>query len=100
MRHFATAFMACALLSIVSGQSAVPQATRVQVVMLGTGTPLPDPERAGPSIAVVVDKHAYLFDAGTGLVRRAAAATTQKGIAGLEPRELRVRSEEHTSELQ
>lgn len=90
MRRFAAALMAWALLSIVSGQSAMPQATRVQVVMLGTGTPLPDPERSGPSIAVVVDNHAYLFDAGTGIVRRAAAATRQKGIAGLEPRALRV----------
>jgi ribonuclease BN (tRNA processing enzyme) len=90
MRPVAIAFMACALLSIVPGESAVPQAARVQVVMLGTGTPLPDPERSGPSIAVVVDNHAYLFDAGTGVVRRAAAATKQKGIAGLEPRTLRV----------
>lgn len=57
--------------------------------MLGTGTPLPDPERAGPSIAVVVENHAYLFDAGTGVVRRAAAATKQKGVPGLE-RTLRV----------
>ena len=89
MRPFAIGFMTCALLSIVLGESAVPQATRVQVVMLGTGTPLPDPERSGPSIAVVVDNHAYLFDAGTGVVRRAAATTKQKGIAGLEPRTLR-----------
>lgn len=90
MRRFGIALMACALFSIVSGQNAVPPATRVQVVMLGTGTPLPDPERAGPSIAVVVDNHAYLFDAGTGIVRRAAAATKQNHIAGLEPRTLRV----------
>jgi hypothetical protein len=41
-------------------------------------------------IAVVVDNHAYLFDADTGVVRRAAAATKQKGIAGLAPRKLRV----------
>jgi len=89
MGRFAIAFIACAFLSI-PGQSAVAQATGVQVVMLGTGTPLPDPERSGPSITVVVDNHAYLFDAGTGVVRRAAAATRQKGIAGLEPRTLRV----------
>src|ERR1051326_8859407 len=90
MKRLAIAFMACVLLSTVSGQSAVPQATRVEVVMLGTGTPLPDPERSEPSIAVMVDNHAFLFDAGTGVVRRAAAATKQKGIAGLEPRTLRV----------
>lgn len=90
MRTLAIAVVACALLSIASGQTSVPRPARVQVVMLGTGTPLPDPERAGPSIAVVADNHAYLFDAGTGVVRRAAAATRQKGIAGLEPRLLRV----------
>jgi hypothetical protein len=30
-------------------------ATKTQVVMLGTGTPLPDPDRLGPSTAVVVN---------------------------------------------
>lgn len=42
--------------------------------MLGTGTPIPDPDRDGQSIAIVVDSVAYLFDAGTGVGRRAAAA--------------------------
>ena len=30
-----------------------------QVVMLGTGTPIPTPERAGPATAIVVDGKAY-----------------------------------------
>jgi len=42
--------------------------------MLGTGTPIPDPDRAGQAIAIVVDSVAYLFDAGVNVVRRAAAA--------------------------
>ena len=42
--------------------------------MLGTGTPIPDPERVGSGVAIVVDSVAYLFDAGAGIVRRAAAA--------------------------
>jgi ribonuclease BN (tRNA processing enzyme) len=42
--------------------------------MLGTGTPIPDPDRSGPATAIVVDSVAYLFDAGSGVVRRAAAA--------------------------
>jgi ribonuclease Z len=50
------------------------QASRTQIVMLGTGTPIPDPDRSGPGVAIVVDSVAYLFDAGTGVVRRAAAA--------------------------
>src|ERR1051326_5473916 len=49
-------------------------ARKTQVVMLGTGTPLPDPGRAGPSTALIVNGTAYLVDAGTGVVRRAAAA--------------------------
>lgn len=50
------------------------QVSRTQIVMLGTGTPIPDPDRSGPAVAIVVDSVAYLFDAGAGVVRRAAAA--------------------------
>jgi ribonuclease BN (tRNA processing enzyme) len=50
------------------------QSSRTQIVMLGTGTPIPDPDRSGPAVAIVVDTVAYLFDAGAGVVRRAAAA--------------------------
>jgi ribonuclease BN (tRNA processing enzyme) len=47
---------------------------RTQVVLLGTGTPIPDPHRSGPAVAVIVDGQAYLVDAGVGLVRQAAAS--------------------------
>ena len=50
--------------------------------MLGTGTPIPDPDRSGPAVAVVVDSTVYLFDAGTGVARRAAAAVKQ-GVSAL-----------------
>jgi ribonuclease Z len=46
---------------------------KTKVVILGTGTPLPAPQRLGPSTAVVAQDHAYIFDAGTAVVRRAAA---------------------------
>ena len=46
----------------------------IDVVLLGTGTPNPDPERQGPSVAVVVDSSIYIVDFGVGIVRRAAAA--------------------------
>ena len=42
--------------------------------MLGTGTPIADPDRSGPSVAIVVDDTIYIVDAGPGVVRRAAAA--------------------------
>ena len=57
--------------------------------MLGTGTPLPDPDRAGPSTALIVNGTGYLVDAGTGVVRRAAAAR-DKGIKALEPKNLKI----------
>jgi ribonuclease Z len=56
--------------------------------MLGTGTPLPDPDRSGPATAVVVDDVAYLFDCGPGVVRRASAAAKKHGLAALEPTNL------------
>jgi ribonuclease BN (tRNA processing enzyme) len=62
----------------------IAQSPRTQIVMLGTGTPIPDPDRSGPGVAIVVDSVAYLFDAGTGVVRRAAAAG-RKGIKPFAP---------------
>ena len=53
-----------------------------RVVMLGTGTPNPTPERMGPCAAVIVDGQAYLVDFGVGLVRRAAEMTA-RGIEAL-----------------
>jgi ribonuclease Z len=45
--------------------------TQTRVVLLGAGTPLPDPDRSGPATAIVVDDSAYLVDFGPGVVRRA-----------------------------
>ena len=53
-----------------------------QIVLLGTGTPNADPDRYGPSIAIVVNNTPYLVDFGPGVVRRAAAAI-KKGVSGL-----------------
>lgn len=57
-------------------------ADSVQLVLLGTGTPNADPDRFGPSLAVVVGENPYLVDFGPGVVRRAAAAA-QAGVDGL-----------------
>lgn len=48
--------------------------SRTKVIMLGTGTPNPTPERQGPAIGIVVDDQSYLIDAGTGIVRQAERA--------------------------
>lgn len=50
--------------------------------MLGSGTPVADPDRSGPAVAVVVNGHSYLVDCGPGIVRRAAAAS-RAGVPGL-----------------
>jgi ribonuclease BN (tRNA processing enzyme) len=53
-----------------------------RVVMLGTGTPRPDPNRAGPATVVVVNDTPYLIDFGPGVIRRATAAY-EKGVKAL-----------------
>lgn len=68
----------CLLTPLASG--AQGSARRTEIVMLGTGTPIPDPDRNGQAIAIVVDSAAYLFDAGVGVVRR-AAAVGRAGVA-------------------
>jgi ribonuclease BN (tRNA processing enzyme) len=57
---------------------------KTQIVLLGTGTPLPDPDRSGPATAIVVNGTPYIVDFGTGVVRQAAAARN-KGVEGLDP---------------
>ena len=64
--------------------------SKTRIVLLGTGTPGPDPERSGPATAIVVNDVAYLVDLGPGVVRRANAAFLDKGIKALEPTKLRV----------
>lgn len=58
------------------------------IVLLGTGTPNADPERSGPSVAIVVNNKSYLIDCGPGIVRRAAKAS-QSGIDGLKVENLK-----------
>ncbi len=58
--------------------------------MLGTGNPPADPDRSGPATAIVVNGTPYLVDVGAGVVRRAKLAAVEKGIAGLDPVNLRV----------
>jgi ribonuclease Z len=43
-------------------------------VLLGTGFPRPDNERAGPSTAIIIGEKVFLIDAGRGVMMRLAAA--------------------------
>jgi ribonuclease BN (tRNA processing enzyme) len=76
--------------STVSQQSPTLAASKTRIVLLGTGTPAPLPERSGPATAIVVNETAYLVDFGPGIVRRASAAFREKGIKALEVTKLRV----------
>ena len=49
------------------------------LIILGSGTPNPNPERYGSSYAVVVDDKAYVVDFGPGSVRRMAAMSKTWG---------------------
>jgi len=58
-----------------------------QVVLLGTGTPNSEPNRSGPSVAIVTNRTPYIVDFGAGVIRRAVAAY-QAGVDALEVRNL------------
>lgn len=60
-----------------------------QIVLLGTGTPNADPDRMGPSLAIIANETPYLVDFGPGVVRRAAAAE-QAGITALAVENLQI----------
>lgn len=82
MKHFHFILIFSLFAASAVGQS------RTKVVLLGTGTPNADPDRFGPSVAIVVDETPYIIDCGPGVVRRAAAANKYKGIAGLKAESL------------
>ncbi len=66
-----------------------PPPTHTQVVVLGTGTPEPYPDRDGAAVAIVVNGSAYLVDCGAGVVKRAEAAE-QNGIKALNVKNLKI----------
>ena len=83
-------FFLLALPAGASGQKPAVSPAHTQVVILGTGTPIPFPDRSGPSVAVVVNGAAYLVDFGPGVVRRATAAARYKHIDALRVANLKI----------
>lgn len=72
------------------GYSQKPTArTSTQVILLGTGTPIADPDKSGPSLAIIVNNTSYIVDCGPGVVRRAAVAAEKYGIGSLQPAQLK-----------
>src|SRR5687768_12977805 len=59
---------------VFPGGPAFTSSNSAVVITLGTGTPVPNPERSGPATPVVVGRRVLLFDAGAGVMRRLAAA--------------------------
>lgn len=77
-----------AAVQTVAQPGPLPPSEVTRVVLLGTGTPGPDPDRSGPATAVIVNGVPYLVDFGPGVVRRAAAAE-RKGVPALAPANIR-----------
>jgi len=76
------------LVFAVSSKNVLAQAHQTQLVLLGTGTPFANPERSGPSLAIIVNNVSYVVDCGPGVVRRASEASN-KGIKSLEAAQLK-----------
>lgn len=53
-----------------------------KVVMLGTGHPVPNPNRNGPAVAIIVNEQPYLFDTGEGIWRATGASSEFWGFGG------------------
>ena len=51
----------------------------IDVTLLGTGSPMPDPNRAGPATLISARGEHYLVDAGRGVLMRLAAAGLAAG---------------------
>ena len=64
------------------------QNATTKLVLLGTGTPFADPNKSGPSLAIVVNNTSYIVDCGPGVVRRAAEAS-KLGFPSLEAAQLK-----------
>jgi ribonuclease Z len=64
----------------LNGESAASQVVREKhrnstvVILLGTGTPVPDPSAMVPATLVVYGDREFLFDAGVGVERQLAKA--------------------------
>jgi len=66
--------------------------SNTKLVVLGTGMPLPNPYRAGPGYALIVNNYPYLVDAGEGIWRsisRAALVNGDEFTMGLSPEKLK-----------
>ncbi len=76
------------LLFILSFSSSLLAQSETKVVILGTGTPVPDANRSGPGVAIITNGEAYVFDAGGGMRHRAIQAWQLYNIPELNPQDI------------
>lgn len=63
------------LFFVLSTSIANSASAKTEIVMLGTGTPIPLSERVSAGTAIIVDGNSYLFDAGQGVWHNAVKAS-------------------------
>lgn len=71
---FSASILFIVILAAPSARSGSAQPLKTELILLGTGTPVPDPDAWGPASAVVVGDRLFLIDAGAGVTRRLAAS--------------------------
>jgi ribonuclease BN (tRNA processing enzyme) len=84
MKKIYSLLIALTIFSVISK----PLGAQTKLVLLGTGTPFANPDRSGPSLAIIVNNTSYIVDCGPGVVRRASQASG-KGIPSLEASQLK-----------
>jgi len=82
---------------LLRGPRACKYEAMIEVTLLGTGSPIPDPNRAGPSTLVQAGGQVFLVDCGRGALQRAAAVGV--GAAGLSALLLTHLHSDHIAEL-
>ena len=58
----------------------------IAITLLGTGSPMPDPDRAGPATLIQAGGENYVVDCGRGVVMRLVAAGVAPGAINCRPR--------------
>ena len=86
-------FFSIIVIGIISFNSVdASESHGTRLVLLGTGTPNAEPNRSGPSLAIIVQNKSYIVDFGPGIVRQANKLYTQDNDAyiSLKPSNLEV----------
>ena len=77
------------LILLASFSTFAADQSQTKVIILGTGTPIPDPDRSGPSVAIITNGEAYVFDAGGGMVNRTVQASQRYNLPELFPQDIK-----------